>query len=230
MHNMKTTQAILSRLIWKESKKFTREVVTGRLRSREEPRKGRFLPSDVSRILDRARRNIDESQSSMEEQEHWANFRMVFLSLTHLAIYRALLSEGIRKDYAIDLIGDIAWKPVTESRRTKIGKFMIRQITDDPHKQVGMQLRSLGRIAASPPGYESEFSSDSRAHHWNFYRCPPLEFYRTQGEEALEMFRKTWCEFDFATAEYMAEGVKYERPHTLSEGDDVCDMKWYIAR
>ncbi len=227
---MKTIQTILSRLIWKENKKFTREVLTGRLRSREEPRKGRFMPSDVGRILDRAQRNVDDLQSSMVAQENWANFRMVFLGLTHLAIYRALLNEGTKKDYAIDLIGDIAWKPVTESRRTRIGKFIIRRITGDPHKQLGMQLRFLGRVATSPPGYESEFSSDSDTHYWNFYRCPPLEFYRTQGEEALEMFRKTWCEFDFATAEWMAKGVKYERPHTLSEGDDVCDMRWHVVR
>lgn len=29
------------------------------------------------------------------------------------------------------------------------------------------------------------------------------------------MFRKTWCEVDFATVELMAKGVEYERPHTL---------------
>ncbi|MGI9626431.1 MAG: L-2-amino-thiazoline-4-carboxylic acid hydrolase [Longimicrobiales bacterium] len=227
---MNPIQTIVARLTWKENRKFAREVLTGRLRSREEPRKGRFMPPDVDRILDRAQRNIDDLQSSMVAQKNSGNFRMVFMSLTHLAIYRALLSEGTKKDYATDLVGDIAWKPVTESRRTSVGKFIIRRITADPHRQVGMQLRFLRRFATSPPGYESELSSDSTAHYWNFHRCPPLEFYRTQGEEALEMFRKTWCEFDFATAEWMAKGVKYERPHTLSAGDDVCDMKWTVAR
>jgi len=188
------------------------------------------MPSDVGRILDRAQSNIDDLQSSTVAQDSWANFRMVFLGLTHLAIYRALLNEGTKKDYATDLIGDIAWKTVTESRRTKIGKSIIRLITGDPHKQLGMQLRFLGRFATSPPGYESELSSDADAHYWDFYRCPPLEFYRTQGEEALEMFRNTWCKIDFATAEWMAKGAKYERPHTLSEGDDVCDMRWYVGR
>ena len=227
---MKMIQTILSRSLWKESQKAARKVVTGKLRSREEPKKGRFMPSDVGRILDRTQRNIDDLLPSMPAQESWANFRVVFLGLIHLAIYRALLNEGTKKDYATDLIGDIAWITVTESKRARISWFIIRLITRDPHKQLGMQLRLLGRVATSPPGYESEFSSDSNAHYWNFYRCPPLDFYRTQGEEALEMFRKTWCAIDFASAEWMAKGAKYERPHTLSEGDDVCDMKWYVDR
>jgi len=53
-----------------------------------------------------------------------------------------------------------------------------------------------------------------------------ISFDEEQGEEALEFFRKSWCTLDFPLAEAMVRGGRYERPRTLSEGDEVCDMRW----
>ncbi len=61
----------------------------------------------------------------------------------------------------------------------------------------------------------------------NWYRCPIYDYFKAQGEE--EIFRKTWCFQDFSAAEAMADGGKYERPHLLSAGDEVCDMKWTVV-
>jgi len=227
---MKTIKTTFSRDIWDKSQNAAREVLAGRLRSQQEPQKGRFMQSDVSRILDRARCNIYDLMPLIPKQKSRENFRVIFLSITHLSIYRTLLNEGTEKDYATNLIGDIVWKTVSGSWRFMILKFIIRLITSNPHKQLGMQLRLLGRFVYTPPGYKHELSSDSNAYYWNFYRCPPLDFYSTQGEEALEMFRRTWCVVDFASAELMLRGVKYERPHTLSAGDNVCDMRWHVVR
>jgi hypothetical protein len=55
---------------------------------------------------------------------------------------------------------------------------------------------------------------------------PIFEYFKTQGEEALEFFRNSWCTLDFPLAEFMVKGGRYERPHTLSAGDNVCDMRW----
>jgi len=43
-----------------------------------------------------------------------------------------------------------------------------------------------------------------------------------------KFFNRTWCQFDWAAAQAMAAGEKYERPHTLSAGDTICDMRWYV--
>jgi len=45
----------------------------------------------------------------------------------------------------------------------------------------------------------------------------------------MTLFRKAYCTYDYAVAEYLVEGVTYQREHTLSEGDEVCDMRWTIA-
>ncbi|MEW5816755.1 MAG: L-2-amino-thiazoline-4-carboxylic acid hydrolase [Spirochaetota bacterium] len=228
---MKTTiQTKLRRPIWNRNQKAARKVLTGRLRSQEESQKGRFIPSDVDRILDQAWRNVDDLMPSMPEQKTLGNFHWVFSGLTLLAIYRSLLNEGTAKDYATNLISDIIWKAYESLRVIRfISNSIIRLITSDLHKQLGIQLRLLLSYPYSPPGYEIDFSSDSDTHYMNIYRCPVLEFYRTQDEEALELFRKTWCVFDYAVAEVMVKGGRYERLHTLSAGDSVCDMRWFVA-
>jgi hypothetical protein len=225
-------QRKVRQFIWKKiSQKAARKVLTGRLRNQEDPKKGRFLPSDVDRILDQARRNVDDLMPSMPEQKTLGNFQWVFLGLVCLAIYRSLLKEGIGQDYATNLIGDIMWKALEDRGVIRsISNFIIHLITRDPHEQLGIKLRLILRYPYNPPGYESELSSDLNAYYWNFYRCAPLDFFRTQGEEALELFRKTWCLFDYESAEIMAKGGRYDRPHTLSAGDNVCDMKWYVIR
>ena len=48
--------------------------------------------------------------------------------------------------------------------------------------------------------------------------------------EEMTLFRKTWCTFDYTSAEYAVEGGKYQRKHTLSDGDEVCDMRWFINK
>lgn len=228
---MVTIQPALSRRIWNRNKKGVHKALKYRLRSQQEPQKGRFMMPDIDRILDQAQKSLDDLIPSIAVQKSWGNnFRVIFLGIVHLAIYHGLLKEGIEKDYAIYLLNDIIWKSTIESWRYRILKFFIRLITSDPYKQVGIQLRFLGRNFYTPPGYEHELSLNSNAYYWNFYRCAPLEFYRTQGQEALEMFRKTYCVIDFASAELMAKGVRYERPHTLTDGDNVCDMRWDVVR
>lgn len=223
-------RARLRRRGWNRFAKGVRKSLNGRLRNLEDPTKGRFIASDVKRILDQAQLNVGNLLPSMPEQKTLGNYHWVFSSLQCLAIYRALLTEGITKDYAALLIGDIMWK-VLEGRRGMriIIKSIIHIITRDPHKKLGIMFRLMMRYPYSPPGYEIDFSSDSDTHYMNIYRCPPLEFYRIHGEGALDMFRKTWCMFDFASAEVMVKGGRYERPHTLSAGDSVCDMRWFVA-
>lgn len=34
---------------------------------------------------------------------------------------------------------------------------------------------------------------------------------------------------DFPVCESMVAGARYEREHTFSDGDDVCDMRWIAS-
>lgn len=47
--------------------------------------------------------------------------------------------------------------------------------------------------------------------------------------EEIDFFKNSWCLYDFALPRYLIEGGCYELKHTLSNGDPVCDMKWYAC-
>jgi hypothetical protein len=54
------------------------------------------------------------------------------------------------------------------------------------------------------------------------------ELFQRFGEAVMQFFRDTWCTFDYSAAEMITDGGKYERIHTLSDGDNVCDMRWFF--
>jgi hypothetical protein len=59
-----------------------------------------------------------------------------------------------------------------------------------------------------------------------------VERHGDRGE--LEAFYQSWCLYDWPAADILAGGRAgehghYERPHTLSQGDSVCDMCWSAA-
>ena len=68
------------------------------------------------------------------------------------------------------------------------------------------------------------------------HHCPPFAFVRNYIEKhgdrgELEAFQRSWCRYDWGLTYAMVDGRygvrgHYERPHTLSAGDDVCDMRW----
>ena len=68
--------------------------------------------------------------------------------------------------------------------------------------------------------------------HWT--HCPPQSFVRrlveTHGDRGeLEAFYLSWCLYDWPGADLLAGDAAhghYTRPHTMSRGDDVCDMCW----
>lgn len=76
-------------------------------------------------------------------------------------------------------------------------------------------------------GYQPELVDVAGAVAYNLHRCPVYDFFSGQGEEALELFRASWCTFDAPLAEHLVDGGHYERPVTLSSGGPVCAMRWY---
>ena len=88
-----------------------------------------------------------------------------------------------------------------------------------------MMLRAFLHFPFSRPGYEwNAWPEDSGALAIDFYSCPMRDYLKSQGEE--EFMRNSI----FALAQAMATGGRYERAHTLSAGDPVCDMRWFAGK
>jgi len=163
------------------------------------------------------------------------NYLMEYGGLLDLAIYRALLKENIDHNYAVSLVGDMMWQarvnakgliPIIDPLRMKLAKLT----TKDPMAFLEKRLKDAMKYPYGKPGYKIEFYMDKNLYCMDIYSCPVFDFYKQFGEEEMTLFRKTWCTFDFAVAEHLVEGGKYQRKHTLSDGDEVCDMRWFINK
>jgi hypothetical protein len=221
------------------SKGAMKAILEGRLRDRLNPSVGRFLASDIQAIT---RQTWDEVDTLLPKAE-WnrvptlGNRHNVFLAVVSVALYHALLDHGVERDYAIELFADVGWK--LYSKFLIVPKTIARIRTSDPQEQMNLILSMLLKFPFSSPGrpgYEVSYGpvgDTAFATNWTY--CPPFSFVRSYVDQhgdrgELQAFFRSWCQYDWALAYAIAEGTGqpgwYARPHTLSQGDPVCDMTW----
>jgi hypothetical protein len=198
-------------------------IVLGRMKVPGRPQEGRFLGSDVELLLKNAWRNIDEMlpEAHLDAIPTIGNKHNVFLSVVSIGLYHALQDVGIERAHATELLADAGWKLYIAF--LGIPKRIARIVTRDPQRQMNVILRMLLRFP---------FSADRFVAHWTW--CPPFQFVKhyveANGDRGeIEAFYRSWCWYDWSFTYAMMDGTRermgyYERPHTLSQGDDVCDM------
>lgn len=219
-------EATLVKLVYKRAGRWAgRQVLLGRYVDRDAPEKGRITDDQFERILARTWDNYDElaPRAHVERLETPGSRQNVLLGAFSLAIYRALLAEGIEERYATELVADLAWK--VYGRWIVLPRFVARLRSDDPQEQMNTMLRMFLRFPFNSPGYESQVRYEPDSTATDFFRCPVRDYLASEGEE--EFMHNTWCTLDFALAQAMTKGGRYRRPRTLSAGDSVCEMQWF---
>lgn len=206
------------------------QIMEGRYIDRHRPQKGRFTRQQVNHFLAQTWRNVDNllPEARLDQLESLGNRQNVFMAVASLAGYRALLAEGIESEYATELFSDVGWK-VYAAWLPPL-RFLARLRYRQPQKQAGFILRAFMRYPFNQPGYQGEASEEIDHFRTDWTRCAPFEYVKAHGREGeLAFFFKTWCMYDWALAQIMIDGGWYEREHTLSNGDNVCDMRWYAG-
>lgn len=231
----KLIKRIVRKMAWIVMKKTVIQVLTPRCRRDGMPEYGRFTPSDIEQIIFQAHLNVKELMPYFNDLDNIGNYQNEYAGLLTLAMYRALVKENIAPDYAVTLVGDMQWQsivnakgiiPVIDPLRKKLAKLA----TKDPMNYLEKRLKDMMKYPYSEPGYKTEFYKDKNVYCMDIYSCPAYDFYKQFGQEEMNLFRRTWCTFDFSAAEHAVEGGKYLREHTLSDGDEVCDMRWFINK
>lgn len=198
----------------------------GRYVDRQEPRQGRFTRSDLNRILDAMIQHFETllPKANIRRFETLGGRMNVMLGVASLAMYKALLDDGIERDYAIELFTGVAWK--VYEKFVVVPRLLARLTTRDPQKRMNFMLHAFLRFPFNRPGYQWKVKSQGKGEGFqvDFYRCPVRDYFREMGEE--DFLLNSWCTLDFALAQAMVKGGHYERPHTLSAGDALCDMTW----
>jgi hypothetical protein len=200
-------------------------ILKGRYLDRAELEKGRFTQTDIDRILDKTWRNYDElaPTAHVELLKTQGNRQNKLLGVLTHGLYRALLDEGVVAEYATELTSDLIW--LIYEKWIAFPRSIARLLARDPQKQMNVMLQMFLHYPFSPPGYDSKASAEKDVFTLDIHRCPVYDYFKTHGEEGFML--NSWCKTDFALAQVMTKGGSYERPHTLTSGDKICDMKWY---
>lgn len=228
--SQKLIKQIIRKQVWTIKQKSVVQVLTPRCRRDGNPEYGRFTTKDIERIIQLANSNVIELIPYFKDLPNIGNYVMAYSSMLDLAIFRALLREKVDPGYATNLIGDINWQfVVNTSGYYRLKRKLIALKTKDPIERMGKFLSDMLKFPYGKPGYRAELYKEGNVYYMNFYSCPVYEFYKQFGNEELILFRKVFCTYDYAAAERLIEGGRYQREHTLSEGDEVCDMRWFIV-
>jgi hypothetical protein len=199
------------------------------------PEHGRFTHKEIHQIISQADVNVKELMPYFTDLDNVGNYQNAYAGLLILAIYRALLKQNVARDYAVDLVGDMQWQAVLNAKGLipiidPLRKTLLRLVAKDSTAYLEKRLKGAMRYPYSKPGYKIDFYKEGNVYCMDIYSCPVHDFYRQFKEEEMTLFRRTHCTFDYTAAEHLVEGGKYQRKHTLSDGDEVCDMRWFIDK
>jgi len=197
----------------------------------------RWFKSDITRFLGETRILADDIRpvARLHMLPSVGNRMMVELAIFTVAAHRALLRNSVDKKQAKQLVADVGWD--IYARMLRIWSWPFRAMSRDP----GVRLRNTIRLllifpfsARGAPGYAVETRIEGEGLLTYFTHCPPQSFVRAliaeRGDEGdLEAFNQSWCNYDWPVADTIASDGRrghYRRDHTMSLGDNVCDMCW----
>jgi hypothetical protein len=226
---------VLRHAMWESQTKTMAQVLASSCRRDGMPEYGRFTRREIRRIISQASLQIEELMPYLRNFDGIGNYQQEYAGLLTLAAYRALLKENIPRDYATNIVGDMIWQsylnnkgaiPIIAPLRTMWWKIT----TKDPTARLGKYIKAAMKYPFTEPGYRIKLYRDKDVWCMDLYTCVGYDFFKQFGQEEVTFFRKTWCNFDFAGGEYLVEGSKYQRTHTLSDGDELCDARYFIDK
>ena len=129
-------------------------AITGHTRSRADPAAGRFTRAEVNALLREAWTRLGQLTPGLPaEPTPGSRQNVLLLAALTLALFHALLDDGIERGYAIELTGDACWK-------------IYAQWGQIPHLTARLRTRDPARRATSArtsPNHKAAPSTSSAA-------------------------------------------------------------------
>ena len=198
-------------------------ALVGKNRSRSRAEGGRFSARDVKAIVAEAWRNAERRASNLPEQPTFGSRMNLMLACLCFSMLEGLVSRGVERQYAVELIADAAWK--VYRKWAIVPMFLARHLTRDPTERMKICVNAFLRFPFNPPGYQLERIPSDRGVTFNIIACPIARYFRQQG--AADLCIASWCNLDFALAQMW--GGKLERTGTLADGGICCDFHFEAA-
>ena len=224
-----STNLLLFKLVFKPLIRWAVcQALVGKNRAPNEPEKGRLTRPEVNRLIDQSWQDFNELVPDVSHEPTFGSRMNVRLAALSLAMLRSLISAGIERKYAIELIGDACWKIYQYWGR--VGRFIGHTLSRrDSIKDQASRVTKDGSWPISfpfnPPGYRALYVPTKGGLGFNVIRCPVAEYFRAHGASDLAV--STWCMLDYPLAEMV--GLKLVRTQTLAAGDQQCNFRWFTA-
>lgn len=199
-------------------RRAARAALIGRSRKRHSLGVGRFTRADVNEVLKETWGVYDRLSPEVPREAKVGSQMNVLLSCLTVACLEVLMARGTEREYAIELIGDVAWKVYERWGRIPIALARLR--TPNPRDRMRLSVNMFLRFPFSPPGYRFERLPSDEGIALDMIRCPVAEYMR--GQSASDLCVGTWCNLDFALAEMW--GGWLERSDTLAAGCRSCNF------
>ncbi|WP_377513432.1 hypothetical protein [Octadecabacter sp. R77987] len=197
----------------------------------------RWLNSEIEEFIISVEADVTlrRPQAGLDALPSFGNQLMVELAIYTISADRVLRGLGVPSDVSQQLVSDLGWD--IYRRLLRLTSAPVRIVTRNPGRRIRWTIRMLLWFpfgAHGAPGYAVETRRDGDDILTHFTHCPPQTLARRLSEqesdpEILEVFRKSWCTFDWPGADLIADDGQrghYRRTRTLSRGDSVCDMCW----
>ena len=201
-----------------------RRALIGRLRQRLSPETGRFIRSDVTRLIDAAWRRYDDAVGSLRAQPTKGSTMNVRLACFTFAFFEELLAKGTEREYAIELVADASWQVYRVwARLTAAVAYLARRKSTALAFAVSTKEEGLVRLRFpfNAPGYLINTAPTEHGIAFDVVHCPVASYFREHG--ATDLCVASWCNLDFALSELTHQTLV--RTKTLAQGADHCDFR-----
>jgi hypothetical protein len=218
-------EKVLKLFLW-DFIRIVKRALLGRNRNRKQPESGRITKEDVDLIIEESLRyyNILKQKSPLEKT--FGARLMLRNGIMSLALYRGIGKVVVGEDYVTELCTDILWKIYIKN--ISLQRLIARILYRDPREQMNIIQKIFLLFPLAKPGYDWKINKIKEGYAYDIMRCPVCDYFKSQDPAEFNFFRNSWCTLDFPLAEHLVRGGKYERSHTLSAGDDSCDMCWKV--
>ena len=143
-------------------------------------------------------------------------------AIISLSTYKVLQDIGYDKKTNLDKFNKM-WIDI--GKRSMGNSAMIKLFYSGMSKNKFLKdfkVKGLTRLN-EPHGWKAELVKNDAYMSYNIRQCGMFNWFSEQGYPEL---CKTFCEFDYITAEYMT-GLTFKREKTLANGDEMCDFRYY---
>jgi len=199
-------------------------AIADRNRDPHDLAKGKFSRADTRWILRKAWLNYEQLVPSIPHEPTLGARHNVRFACIALSLYRALLMEGLEKDYALLLVNDTLW--LLYKKAAFVARALARILSRDLKKQIRICVKVFMVFPFSRPGYQFDIVPDDaeeNAISVKWTRCVIIDYLRKYDAEDLCL--ACLCNLDYPLLEYW--GGRFDRPCLQAvEGAEYCHHRF----